>query len=253
MKLELQELNKSFGAKPVLSNVSLVAHTGYCIGVIGKNGAGKSTLFNLLINSILPDSGNILIDEQIMGNNFPLSLKRRIGAIVNQGYLVEDFEPIEYLDFIATIYGLNDSRAHAESLLGYLLEDYNSLKGQRIIDFSTGMKQKVAIASCLLNKPELLILDEPFNGLDVFSVDRVVTLLKNYSHRTITFISSHNLAHLEKIATHLLILDEAKIKYWGTKDDLIKNKNIILNDTLLNLIQSNALPISELNWLIDNS
>ena len=250
MHLELQNLTKSFGRNPVLRHVSLTAETGYCVGVVGRNGAGKSTLFNLLTNILLPDSGQLVLDGQPLGETFPVAVKRRMGALVNQAYLVEQLTPEEYLQFVARIYDLPDAQARIESLLAHLLEDYPKVRHQRLSSFSTGMKQKVAIAACLLHRPELLILDEPFNGLDVFSATSLLTLLNSYRPQALTFISSHNLAHIEQVATHLLVLDDSEVKYWGTLPDFVHGGRAVLGEALLQLIQPVA-PTStqDLSWL----
>ena len=249
MELELRNLTKSFGPKHVLRDVSLTAHTGYCVGVLGRNGAGKSTLFNLLTNVLLPSSGAILLDGQPLGETFPVAVKRRMGALVNQAYLVEQLTPEEYLQFVARIYDLPDAQARIESLLAHLLEDYDAVRRKRLSSFSTGMKQKVAIASCLLHRPELLILDEPFNGLDVFSADSVLALLTNYRPQALTFVSSHNLAHIEKVATHLLVIDDSEVKYWGTMDDFLQGQGALLGDALLRLIHPATTTAQDLTWL----
>ena len=157
MELTLQNLTKSFGPKIVLRDVTLTAHTGYCVGVLGRNGAGKSTLFNLLTNVLLPTSGSMMLDGQPLGETFPVAVKRRMGALVNGAYLVEELTAEEYLQFVARIYELPDAQARIDSLLAHLLEEYDTVRHKRLNSFSTGMKQKVAVASCLLHRPELLI------------------------------------------------------------------------------------------------
>ena len=249
MQLELHSLTKSFEAKTVLRNLSLTANTGYCVGVLGRNGAGKSTLFNLLTNVLLPDSGSIVLDGQPLGETFPVAVKRRMGALVNQAYLVEQLTPEEYLQFVARIYGLPDAQARIQSLLAHLLEDYDTVRRKPLSSFSTGMKQKVAIASCLLHRPELLILDEPFNGLDVFSADSVLSLLNSYRPQSLTFVSSHNLAHIEKVATHLLVIDDGEVKYWGTLVDFLQGQSAFLGDALLQLIHPATSTTQDLTWL----
>lgn len=250
MLLELRDVTKSFGRNAVLRHVSLTAETGYCVGVVGRNGAGKSTLFNLLTNVLLPTSGGIWLDGALLGDTFPVAVKRRLGALVNQAYLVEQLTPEEYLQFVARIYDLPDAQARIESLLAHLLEDYPSVRHQRLGSFSTGMKQKVAIASCLLHRPELLILDEPFNGLDVFSADRVLALLTSYRPQALTFVSSHNLAHIEQVATHLLVIDESEVKYWGTLPDFLHGERAVLGEALLHLLHPTPpATTQDLTWL----
>lgn len=98
--------------------------------------------------------------------------------------------------------------------------------------------------------PELLILDEPFNGLDVFSADRMLGLLNSYRPQALTFISSHNLAHIEKVATHLLVIDEGEAKYWGPMDDFLQGQHVYLGDALLQLIHPAAAGTGQdLSWL----
>ncbi|RZK60887.1 MAG: ABC transporter ATP-binding protein, partial [Hymenobacter sp.] len=220
-------------------------------GVVGRNGAGKSTLFNLLTNALLPSSGALLLDGERLGETFPVALKRRMGVLINQAYLVEQLTAEEYLQFVARIYDLPGAQGRIESLLAHLLEDYPAVRYQRLSGFSTGMKQKVAIASCLLHRPELLVLDEPFNGLDVFSAGRVLELLSSYRPQALTFVSSHNLAHIEQIATHLLVIDESEVKYWGTLADFVHGERAALGDTLLHLLQpANPLTATQdLTWL----
>jgi ABC-2 type transport system ATP-binding protein len=249
MELELRRLTKSFGPKTVLHNVSLTAQTGYCVGVLGRNGAGKSTLFNLLTNALLPSSGELLLDGEAMGETFPVQVKRRMGALINQGYLVEELTAEEYLQFVARIYELPDGQVRIDSLLGHLLEEYDTVRRKRLGSFSTGMKQRVAIASCLLHRPELLILDEPFNGLDVFAAERVLSLINSYRPQALTFVSSHNLAHIEKVATHLLVIDESEVKFWGSMDDFLQGQRTFLGDALMQLIHPAADPAQDLTWL----
>ena len=249
MQLVLENLSKNFGAKRVLHDISLTTKTGCCVGVVGRNGAGKSTLFSLLTNLLLPSSGRIVLDGEALGETFPVAVKRRTGALVNQAYLVEQLTAEEHLQFVARIYDLPDAQARIQSLLGHLLEDYETVRHKRISSFSTGMKQKVAIAACLLHRPELLVLDEPFNGLDVFSAESVLALLGSYRPQALTFVSSHNLAHIEKIATHLLVLDESQVKYWGTLPDFLHGERAVLGDALLELLHPTTTTTQDLTWL----
>ena len=249
MELTLQNLSKTFGTKSVLRDVSLTAGPGMCVGVLGRNGAGKSTLFNLLTNVLLPTSGRIIMDGQPLGETFPVAMKRRMGALVNQSYLVEELTPEEYLQFVARIYKLPQAQARIDSLLAHLLEDYDTVRRKRLSAFSTGMKQRVAIASCLLHRPELLILDEPFNGLDVFAAERVLSLLRSYQPQALIFISSHNLAHIEQLATHLLIIDESEVKFWGTMQEFAHGERTALGDALLQLLHPATNQAQDLTWL----
>ena len=249
MQAELRRVSKSFGPKTVLRNITLQAETGMCVGVLGRNGAGKSTLFHLLTNGLLPTSGELLLDGEAQGDTFSEAIKRRTGALINQGHLVEQLTAEEYLQLVARIYELPDAAHRIGSLLSHLLEEYETVRRRPLSTFSTGMKQRVAVASCLLHRPSLLILDEPLNGLDVFAASRVLELLTSYRSQALTFVSSHNLAHIEQIATHLLIIDEGEVKFWGPLAEFMHGRDTYLSDALLQLLHPVAPSTQDLTWL----
>lgn len=249
MHVELRQLTKSFGPKTILRDVTLHAEPGMCVGVLGRNGAGKSTLFNLLTNVLLPSSGQIVLDGEVQGETFPVALKRRMGALINQGHLVEQLTAEEYLQFVARIYDLPDAAHRIGSLLNHLLEDYDTVQRRRLSSFSTGMKQRVAVASCLLHRPDLLILDEPLNGLDVFAASRLLELLSSYRSQALTFVSSHNLTHIEQLATHLLIIDEGDVKFWGPLAEFRQGRDAYLSEALLQLLHPATTSTQDLTWL----
>ena len=221
---ELRNIDVSFGKNTVLKNISMRVKQGECIGVIGINGAGKSTLFNVICNVISPSTGCIYMnDVQIVGD-YSLALKHTIGALVNKPYLIEDLTASEYLQIIAKIYKLEDYIGKVQSLLEFFFIDYAAVMGLKIRHFSSGMKQRVAIASSLIHKPSLLILDEPFNALDIIAIANVIDLLTEYKKHAIVFISSHNLSYIEQLTDRILLIGEGTSIFWGTTREFSENK-----------------------------
>ena len=170
--LELKNICKQFGNKYVLDDITFAAHKGQCIGVIGSNGAGKSTLLSVIINTLVPEKGRLFIDNRELNKTFDLTLKRQLGAIVNRPHLVEQLSIQEFLEYIARIYNILNYNERIDSLMKYLMGDYQVVKHRPIRLLSTGMKQKVAFASTILHKPGLLVLDEPLNGIDASSAQK---------------------------------------------------------------------------------
>lgn len=245
MELTLSHIDKSFGAKKVLKNVSFTARTGMCVGVLGKNGAGKSTLFAIMANLELPSNGKIVIDGQELEEDYPIAIKSRIGALLNSTPLINEFTARQYLTYIATLYMIRDAASRIEDLLHTFFDE--PIGNTPLRDFSTGMRQKISICSCLLHRPDLLILDEPFNALDVEAAQRLVELIQHYSPHALIFISSHNLSYIEQTATHLLVIDEQVIKYWGDVEQFRATQP--LDQALQQEVQSVEKELLPVKWL----
>ncbi|MEE9291509.1 MAG: ABC transporter ATP-binding protein [Acidobacteriota bacterium] len=157
-------LRRVYGTLPALDGVDLTAPSGTCILLLGANGAGKSTLLRVLSTLIPPTSGTLWIHGADVRQADRVALRRRIGLLAHQTYLYEDLSAAENLQFYARLYGLPSPRdaareALASAALGDRADDF-------VRTFSRGMKQRLAIARTLLHDPDLLLLDEPFTGLD---------------------------------------------------------------------------------------
>ncbi len=248
MELILDEIAKSFGSKLVLRSLTLRATAGMCIGVVGKNGAGKSTLFNILANLVLPSSGTIALDGHTVTTDYPLALKKRIGALLTSTALVEEFTAREYLTYIAAIYQVVDYERKIDDLLRLFFTASEPLGTVRLQAFSAGMRQKIRICSCLLHKPDLLILDEPFTALDFGAAQTLVEIVTRYTKQALLLISSHDLTYLEQTATHLLILDEQQVKYWGTVEEFRLTQP--LSAALMQQFAPKSEKVDEVQWLV---
>lgn len=209
--LNISNISKSFKENIVLKKVCLTVKEGECHCLIGKNGSGKSTLINILIDVMEPDTGNITFwGEDINSSN---SIKSKIGVLPEFNPVIDEFNIYDYLKYIGLLYGLDDEliKKRCEYLIEYFFED-TPKKKKPIGQFSKGMKLKTGICAALIHKPQLLILDEPFDGLDVFSANSLVTFLNEYRKEgNSIFVSSHDMLFMEKIATHVSVIKDKEV------------------------------------------
>jgi ABC-type multidrug transport system ATPase subunit len=225
--IEVNNLCKTFGEVSAVNDVSFLVNSGEVYGFLGQNGAGKSTTIRMLLTLIRPDSGSIKI--------FGLDLKqkrieilRRVGAIIEKPDLYKYLTALENLRIFGTISGVKLSLKDLMSRLEYvgLAERANS----KVRTFSQGMKQRLGIAVALVNNPELIILDEPTNGLDPQGIADIRNLIIHLSHeeKKTVFISSHLLSEMELIADSLLIIDSGKKIVEGRLAELISPEKSVV-------------------------
>ena len=220
--IKTEQLSFSFskGSK-TLDNVSLLVPQGSIYGFLGPNGAGKTTTLRLLLGLLRNQEGNI----EIFGNRFSskrIEILNRLGSLIEQPSLYGHLTAKENLEIYRRIYHCTKSRVEdVLKLVG--LESTGRKKAKQ---FSLGMKQRLSIAVALLHQPELLILDEPTNGLDPNGIIEVRELLKklNKEHGTTVLVSSHILNEVERMATHVGIIHKGKILFQGTLPELQQMK-----------------------------
>jgi ABC-2 type transport system ATP-binding protein len=199
--IELRRLGKDFGPKRALRDVSLTVGWGEVFGYVGANGAGKTTTIKILTGLIRPTSGDAFVGGHSVLEQ-PLEVKARLGYVPESGALFEKFSPVEYLTLIGRLYRLSEARLRermGEELRTFSLE---ADKDKPMGVLSKGTKQKVCWISALLHDPDVLVLDEPLNGLDVETVAHVKEMMRGLAQqgRTI-FYSSHLIDIVEKVCT----------------------------------------------------
>lgn len=209
--LQAQQLNKSFQSRHILKDVSLAIEKGTIYGLLGKNGAGKSTLFKILCGLLTPDSGSV---------HFQSKKSKPIGAIIEKPGLYTYLNAYDNLKIFAKIQKASYSQ---QSLENYLLNVGLPIdRKDPVKHFSMGMKQRLGIAIALLNNPDILILDEPFSGLDPTGVAAMIQLIKSLAQEGIAIlISSHLMSELQKCCDYLYIIDQGSIVNHGTTSNLI--------------------------------
>lgn len=217
-------------------NISLTINDGEIYGFIGPNGAGKSTLIKSIVGLHSIDSGTISLDDLTIKEN-PLLYKQKLAYIPDNPDLYENVRAINYLNFIGDVFNIpNDKRIKDITYYSELLEIKNSLN-MPIKSFSHGMKQKLTIIAALIHEPKLLVMDEPFVGLDPKSTHDLKMLMQSLVAKgSIIFFSSHVLEVVEKLCDHIGIINDGKIVYDGSFNEMKENKS--LEDFFLELTEN---------------
>ena len=210
--LSIENISKSYNKQEVLNIPKLEIGKGELIGIVGNNGAGKSTLFRLILDLIQADKGVIKLKNVAV--NETEDWKNYTGAYLDNTFLLGYLSPSEYLNFVASLSGLKKEEAQEriEAFRSYLGSE-NLDQTKYIRNLSSGNQQKVGIAAALLNEPELVILDEPFNFLDPTAQENTKKLLARIHKNsdTTVLISSHNLEHVLNICTRVILLENGLI------------------------------------------
>lgn len=205
--ISLRNVSKSFSGRRVLSNVSLDIEKGSTVGIVGTNGSGKSVLFNLICGFLVPDSGEVRVRGRALGRgrDFP----ENVGVLINApGFigLNTGLQNLRYLAGIRGVVGEKEIRA-AMQKVGLDPEDKTKVE-----HYSLGMKQKLGIAQAIMERQDILILDEPFNALDykTYNDTKEIIRILRAEGRTI-LMTSHNYDDLETLCTHIYAIEEGEL------------------------------------------
>ncbi len=237
--LRVESLSKSFGDKKAVNSLNLSLEAGEFYAFLGSNGAGKTTTMRMISGLLAPDSGAI----EVFGINVlenPTQAKKIMAWLPDEPLLYDKLSPIEYLEFVAGLWKLDGNRA--ASLAEDLLKRFElwDVKDKRCEGFSRGMKQKTAICGALLHEPKLLLMDEPFSGLDAAIARDLKELLNEKTKEGATIIlTTHVLEVAEKLARKIGIIHNGLLLSQGTLDELREENNMVgksLEDIFLTLI-----------------
>ena len=216
--LSIKNLNKRYGALQALKNVSFDIHKGNVYGILGPNGSGKSTTLGIVLNVVNKTSGEYSWFGGTMETHQAL---KKVGAIIERPNFYPYMTAKENLELVCKIKGINYAKVNEKLELVGLTDRQNS----KFSTFSLGMKQRLAIASALLNDPEILILDEPTNGLDPQGIHQIRDIIKQIATKgTTILLASHLLDEVEKVCTHVLVLRKGEILYTGLVDGMSANE-----------------------------
>ena len=218
--IEVKNLNKSFGKKKVLNNVSLSVSEGEIVGFIGPNGAGKTTTIKLILGLQKIDSGTVVINGYDIVKDFKKAIEK-VGAIVESPDLYMYLSGLDNLKMIASMYNGVDSKKIDEIVKLVGLE--NRIK-DKVSKYSLGMRQRLGIAASLIHSPNVLILDEPTNGLDPEGIKELRSLLKKLAKKEKmgVLISSHNLSELESFCTDVCLIKNGEILTTASIEEIRK-------------------------------
>lgn len=216
--IHLQGLTKSFGHHLVLRNIDLEVAKGEFLTLFGPNGAGKTTLIRIVASLTRPTAGKVLIDGQDT-SRIATGARRHLGLIAHNPLLYGDLTPDENLRFFARMYDVSD----AEVKISEVLEQVGLTVRRRdpVRTFSRGMVQRLAIARAILHDPQIMLLDEPYTGLDLQAADMLRSVLENLalSNRTV-ILTTHNLEQGLEMCDRAAILNRGKIAWEGVRADL---------------------------------
>ena len=206
--LEVKDLTKFFGIKKVVDNVSFSVENGKILGVLGKNGAGKSTTFRMILNILEPDEGEVLYN----GEKIDLKVSDKIGYLPEVGSLIDSYTVYEQCMYYGKMKSMSEEQIKKnmfDLLERFSIVEYANMK---IKELSKGNQQKIQFIISILHDPDLIILDEPFSGLDPVSVEYFKNVILELKEKGKTIIfSSHVMSQVEMLCEDVLIIDKGKV------------------------------------------
>ena len=213
--LTINNLNKKFGNIHAVNNLSFEIKKGNVYGILGPNGSGKSTTLGIILNVVNKTSGNF---SWFDGNLSTHNALKKVGAIIERPNFYPYMTAVQNLELVCKIKGITFDKIEEKLKLVNLFQR----KDSKFSTYSLGMKQRLAIASALLNDPEILILDEPTNGLDPQGIHEIREIIKTIAHNgTTILLASHLLDEVEKVCTHVVVIREGVKLYSGSVDEMI--------------------------------
>ena len=248
--IRVRGLTKVFRKKTAVDGLTFSVARGRFFGFLGPNGAGKSTTIKMLTGLLRPTAGEVVIEGRPLDTDL-LGIKRVIGVLPEELPLYERLTGEEYLHFAGRMYGLTreETRGRTSELLQFL-----SLAEERaklIVDYSQGMRKKIALAAALIHSPRVLFLDEPLNGIDPVSGRVVTDLLRRLASKGVTlFFTSHVLDVVERLCDEVAIIDRGRIVAQGTLDEIRAGagRDASLEDVFLKLVSAD-LRREDLSWI----
>lgn len=222
--LEVRQLHKRYSSIPAVEAVSFIARAGEVTGYLGANGSGKSTTMKIITGLIEPSSGQILFDGRPIAEDL-MAFRRRLGYVPEEPHLYTHLSGMEYLVMVSALRDM-DRSSSIERIRGLLR--LFGLYGDRDVSlssYSKGMRQKILLSAALMHNPDLILLDEPFSGLDVASSLVLRSLIVELANRgKVVLFSSHELETVERICSHIVILHRGRI----VADDSIESLRTLM-------------------------
>lgn len=240
INISVRNLTKRFNNSVILKNLNLDVLKGETVLLLGLNGSGKSTLLKCIMDLLEIDQGEITISD-LKYNSSSKAIKQLFGISADYNPLIEEFTGIEYLEFFGAAYNIPDPELghRIQSLLSYFFEDPKD--GYKLIAlYSSGMKKKLSLCSAFLNKPAILILDEPFTSLDLVAANNLIALLKQYQNTDrIIIIVSHELAAISDIVSHVAVITNQTIYVKSSIDDFTHCRTKSISEAFYDLLNLN--------------
>ena len=249
--IETTGLTRVFGTVRAVDGLDLRVEAGKFFGFLGPNGAGKSTTIKMLTGLLAPSSGQMrILGQDLADENRAREVRRQIGVVPENLALFDNLTGREYLTFIGRMYLLPTATVRERcgellAMMGLESEDQ-----KLTLEYSHGMKKKLALAAALLPGPDLLFLDEPFEGVDAVSSRVLRDVLRRCVKRGATvFLTSHVLEIVEKLCTDVGVIDRGKLVYQATMDEVRKNGS--LEERFIAAVGGEQVETQQLSWLAE--
>ena len=206
MSLQIINLTKKFGEQIALNNINIEINTNEIIGLLGPNGAGKSTLMKSIVGALKIEEGQIIFDGKDIGEN-EIEAKKNMGFLPENNPLYNEMYVKEYLSFVADIHQVSQQRIEEViELVGITPE-----KSKKISQLSKGYRQRVGLAQAILHSPDLLILDEPTNGLDPNQIIEIRNVIKEIGKEKTVILSTHIMQEVEALCSRVILIHQGNI------------------------------------------
>ena len=238
MKLEIKELHKSFGENHVLKGINIHAESGKALGLLGRNGAGKTTTIRILLNIFQADSGEILLDGK------PIDISKiKIGYLPEERGMYPKKKILDQLVYFAELKGLGHKEAQTKCREWLERLELSDAANKRLDTLSKGNQQKVQLITALINDPDIIVLDEPFSGLDPVNARVLEDVVHEQIHNDkIVFCSGHQMNYIEEFCNDIAILNHGEIVVHGALDDIrhtYPRNKLIIRSKDVNAIKEN--------------
>lgn len=246
--IRVDEVSKTINDKLILDNVNLTIYSGEALGILGPNGAGKTTLLRIILGLYKPSGGSVFIHGNPL-NSLGNEVRKKIGVVLDINGLYPRLTAYSNLEFYARIYRINNIEDKIDQMIEYVgLKDR---KHSRVSEFSLGMSRRLAIARAIIHDPDIVILDEPTNGLDPEGTLLVRNLLINLKEvgKTV-IINSHNLSEVEKVCDRVAILNKGALALVDTVENVIhRNGYLIIEIQEKNLLDKLIAKLSSSQYI----
>jgi len=246
--IEIRGLRKVYGEKAAVDGLTLKVERGCFFGFLGPNGAGKTTTIRMLMGLAPPTAGEI----RILGRQMPeeaLEIKARIGLVPDESLLFDHLTGGEFVEFVGRMYGLGRELARKRARELMELFELDTAGRKLIAEYSKGMRKRVAMAAALIHRPELFLLDEPFEGVDAVGARLMKDILQEQVRQGATiFLTSHVLEVVERLCDRVAIIHQGRLIVEGAMEELRAGEET-LEDLFVRVVGGPARAAEALDWL----
>ncbi len=247
--IHIAALTRRFGDFVAVDHLDLVVQRGAFFGFLGPNGAGKSTTIKMLTGMLAADEGRI----EILGHDLardPIAVKRLIGVVPEDLNLFDRLTGAEYLTFVGRMQELDRRVVAARTVELLRMMELEDKPRALLIEYSHGMRKKISLAAALIHNPQVLFLDEPFEGVDAVAARAIKNLLERMRERGVTiFLTSHILEIVERLCTDIAIINQGRLVAAGPLDALQASVGTTLEDYFVQLVGGERHMAETLSWI----